>query len=118
MEQSGFIFIGPRAETIRMMGNKVAAIEAMKAAGVPTVPGSDGAVCADTAVAIAQRIGLPIIIKAAAGGGGRGMRVVTDIDALLDSLAVTQAEAKAALVMTRCIWKSFYNIPAMSKFKS
>ena len=96
VEQSGFIFIGPRAETIRMMGNKVAAIEAMKAAGVPTVPGSDGAVCADTAVAIAQRIGLPIIIKAAAGGGGRGMRVVTDIDALLDSLAVTQAEAKAA----------------------
>ena len=96
VEQSGFIFIGPRAETIRMMGNKVAAIEAMKAAGVPTVPGSDGAVSADTAVAIAQRIGLPIIIKAAAGGGGRGMRVVTDIDALLDSLAVTQAEAKAA----------------------
>ena len=68
VEQSGFIFIGPRAETIRMMGNKVAAIEAMKAAGVPTVPGSDGAVSADTAVAIAQRIGLPIIIKAAAGG--------------------------------------------------
>ena len=68
----------------------------MKAAGVPTVPGSDGAVCADTAVAIAQRIGLPIIIKAAAGGGGRGMRVVTDIDSLLDSLSVTQAEAKAA----------------------
>jgi acetyl-CoA carboxylase biotin carboxylase subunit len=96
VERSGFIFIGPRAETIRMMGNKVAAIEAMKAAGVPTVPGSDGAVCAENAIAIANRIGLPIIIKAAAGGGGRGMRVVTDINALLDSLSVTQAEAKAA----------------------
>ncbi len=96
VEQSGFIFIGPRAETIRMMGNKVAAIEAMKAAGVPTVPGSDGAVCADIAMAMAKKIGLPIIIKAAAGGGGRGMRVVHDADSLLESLAVTQAEAKAA----------------------
>jgi acetyl-CoA carboxylase biotin carboxylase subunit len=118
VEQSGFIFIGPRAETIRMMGNKVAAIEAMKAAGVPTVPGSDGAVTADTAVAMAQRIGLPIIIKAAAGGGGRGMRVVTDIDALLDSLYPSRKpKQKRLLVMTRCIWKSFYNIRAMSKFK-
>ena len=78
MEESGFIFIGPRADTIRQMGNKVAAIEAMKAAGVPTVPGSDGAVTSDNAEAMAARIGLPVIIKAAAGGGGRGMRVVND----------------------------------------
>ncbi len=96
VEQSGFAFIGPRAETIRMMGNKVAAIEAMKIAGVPTVPGSDGAVSADNAVAMAQRIGLPIIIKAAAGGGGRGMRVVHHEEDILNSLAVTQSEAKAA----------------------
>ncbi|HNL79440.1 MAG TPA: acetyl-CoA carboxylase biotin carboxylase subunit [Agitococcus sp.] len=96
VEQSGFTFIGPRADNIRMMGNKVAAIEAMKAAGVPTVPGSDGAVTADSAVAIAQRIGLPIIIKAAAGGGGRGMRVVHHEDEILNSLAITQSEAKAA----------------------
>ena len=96
VEHSGFTFIGPRADNIRMMGNKVAAIEAMKAAGVPTVPGSDGAVTADSAVAIAQRIGLPIIIKAAAGGGGRGMRVVHHEDEILNSLAITQSEAKAA----------------------
>ncbi|MCC6374678.1 MAG: acetyl-CoA carboxylase biotin carboxylase subunit, partial [Moraxellaceae bacterium] len=96
VEQSGFTFIGPRAETIRMMGNKVAAIEAMKIAGVPTVPGSDGAVTADIALATAKRIGLPIIIKAAAGGGGRGMRVVHHEEDVLNSLAVTQSEAKAA----------------------
>jgi len=96
VEESGFTFIGPRADTIRLMGNKVSAIEAMKAAGVPTVPGSDGAVTAENAEAVAKRIGLPVIIKAAAGGGGRGMRVVHDADAILSSLAVTQAEAKAA----------------------
>lgn len=96
VEQSGFTFIGPRAATIRMMGNKVAAIEAMKLAGVPTVPGSDGAVTADIAIATAKRIGLPIIIKAAAGGGGRGMRVVHHEEDILNSLAVTQSEAKAA----------------------
>jgi acetyl-CoA carboxylase biotin carboxylase subunit len=96
VEESGFTFIGPRADTIRLMGNKVSAIEAMKAAGVPTVPGSDGAVTAENAEAVAKRIGLPVIIKAAAGGGGRGMRVVHDADAILGSLAVTQAEAKAA----------------------
>ena len=96
VEESGFTFIGPRADTIRQMGNKVAAIEAMKAAGVPTVPGSDGAVTAENAQAFAKRIGLPVIIKAAAGGGGRGMRVVYDAHSVLHSLAVTQAEAKAA----------------------
>jgi len=74
VERSGFTFIGPRAETIRLMGDKVSAIEAMKEAGVPTVPGSDGALDNDTeqTYKIAERIGYPVIIKAAAGGGGRG----------------------------------------------
>ncbi|MDI1302197.1 MAG: acetyl-CoA carboxylase biotin carboxylase subunit [bacterium] len=96
VEKSGFTFIGPRAETIRLMGNKVSAIEAMKKAGVPTVPGSDGAVTEENAIVLAKRIGYPIIIKAAAGGGGRGMRVVHTESALLNSLFVTRSEAKAA----------------------
>lgn len=96
VEKSGFTFIGPRAETIRLMGNKVSAIEAMKKAGVPTVPGSDGAVTEENAIAAAKKIGYPIIIKAAAGGGGRGMRVVHTESALLNSLFVTRSEAKAA----------------------
>lgn len=96
VETSGFTFIGPRAESIRLMGNKVSAIEAMKKAGVPTVPGSDGAVTEENAIAVAKRIGYPIIIKAAAGGGGRGMRVVHTESALLNSLFVTRSEAKAA----------------------
>ena len=96
VERSGFTFIGPRAETIRLMGNKVSAIEAMKAAGVPTVPGSDGPVTEDNALAVAKRIGYPVIIKAAAGGGGRGMRVVHTESALLNSLFVTRSEAKSA----------------------
>jgi acetyl-CoA carboxylase biotin carboxylase subunit len=96
VESSGFTFVGPRAETIRLMGNKVSAIEAMKQAGVPTVPGSDGAVTEENAIATAKRIGYPIIIKAAAGGGGRGMRVVHTESALLNSLFVTRSEAKAA----------------------
>ena len=96
VEKSGFRFIGPRAESIRMMGNKVSAIVAMKAAGVPTVPGSDGAVTADNAEAMAKQIGLPVIIKAAAGGGGRGMRVVHEMQDVLNALAITKAEAGAA----------------------
>ncbi len=96
VEQSGFTFIGPRADNIRLMGNKVSAIEAMKAAGVPTVPGSDGPVNEENALAVAKKIGYPIIIKAAAGGGGRGMRVVHTESALLNSLFVTRSEAGAA----------------------
>lgn len=98
VERSGFIFIGPRAETIRLMGNKVSAIEAMKAAGVPTVPGSDGPVDEDTekTLATAKRIGYPVIIKAAAGGGGRGMRVVHESRALLNAITLTRSEAKNA----------------------
>lgn len=98
VERSGFIFIGPTADTIRLMGDKVSAIEAMKKAGVPTVPGSDGPLTADAdrTLEIARRIGYPVIVKAAAGGGGRGMRVVHNEAALLSSVQVTQSEAAAA----------------------
>ncbi len=98
VERSGFTFIGPKAETIRLMGDKVSAIEAMKKAGVPTVPGSDGALPEDPEEVhkIAKRIGYPVIIKAAAGGGGRGMRVVHSEAALINSIHVTQSEAAAA----------------------
>ena len=96
VENSGFTFIGPHADSIRLMGNKVSAIEAMKKAGVPTVPGSDGPVTEENAIMVARKIGYPIIIKAAAGGGGRGMRTVHTESALLNSLFVTRSEAKAA----------------------
>jgi len=96
VEQSGFIFIGPRPETIRLMGDKVSAIKAMRDAGVPCVPGSDGGLGEDLAEnqAIARRIGYPVIIKAAAGGGGRGMRVVNTEAHLSNALQLTQREAE------------------------
>ncbi|WP_116369000.1 acetyl-CoA carboxylase biotin carboxylase subunit [Parahaliea mediterranea] len=98
VEKSGFTFIGPRADTIRLMGDKVSAIDAMKKAGVPTVPGSDGPLTDDDerTLEIARRIGYPVIVKAAAGGGGRGMRVVHNEAALLGSVQLTQTEAGAA----------------------
>ncbi|OAT48914.1 biotin carboxylase [Proteus hauseri ATCC 700826] len=98
VERSGFIFIGPKAETIRLMGDKVSAIEAMKKAGVPCVPGSDGPLGNDTAknIEIAKCIGYPVIIKASGGGGGRGMRVVRAEKDLEQSIIMTRAEAKAA----------------------
>ena len=98
VEKSGFIFIGPTADTIRLMGDKVSAIQAMKKAGVPTVPGSDGPLNDDQerSLEIARGIGYPVIVKAAAGGGGRGMRVVHNEAALLNSVQVTQSEAAAA----------------------
>ena len=98
VEKSGFVFIGPTADVIRLMGDKVSAKAAMKRAGVPTVPGSDGAINEDNerTLAAARAIGYPVIIKAAAGGGGRGMRVVHSEAALLNSVFVTQSEAKAA----------------------
>lgn len=98
VQNSGFTFIGPDPAVIRMMGDKVEAIKAMKKAGVPTVPGSDGPLPEDPeeCMKIAKRIGYPIIIKAAAGGGGRGMRVVHTEAALINSIHVTQGEAKAA----------------------
>jgi len=98
VEQSGFVFIGPRAETIRLMGDKVSAKDAMKAAAVPCVPGSEGALPDDPKeiVKIARAIGYPVIIKAAGGGGGRGMRVVHTEAALLNAVTTTRAEAGAA----------------------
>lgn len=95
VEQSGFIFIGPRAETIRIMGDKVSAIAAMKAAGVPCVPGSDGPIDENTKdlYEIAREIGYPVIIKASGGGGGRGMRVVNSEAALKTAITLTKSEA-------------------------
>ncbi len=97
VERSGFIFVGPKAETIRLMGDKVSAISAMKKAGVPCVPGSDGPLDDDEAKnkSFAKRIGYPVIIKASGGGGGRGMRVVRSENELTEAIAMTRAEAKS-----------------------
>ncbi|MGQ9658769.1 MAG: acetyl-CoA carboxylase biotin carboxylase subunit [Thermochromatium sp.] len=98
VEKSGFIFIGPRPETIRLMGDKISAITAMKAAGVPCVPGSDGPIDDNKrrTLEIAREIGYPVIIKSSGGGGGRGMRVVHSEATLLNAIALTKAEAAAA----------------------
>ena len=98
VEQSGFIFVGPKAETIRVMGDKVSAIKAMKKAGIPCVPGSDGPLGDDSKqlMKTAKEIGYPVIIKAAGGGGGRGMRVVYSEATLLKSITLTRAEAASA----------------------
>ncbi|WP_185235556.1 acetyl-CoA carboxylase biotin carboxylase subunit [Teredinibacter franksiae] len=98
IQKSGFVFIGPDADVIRLMGDKVSAIQSMKKAGVPTVPGSDGPLPHDpeACVKIGRKIGFPVIIKAASGGGGRGMRVVHTEASLWTSVQVTKAEAKAA----------------------
>jgi acetyl-CoA carboxylase biotin carboxylase subunit len=98
VEKSGFVFIGPRPESIRIMGDKVSAKDAMKAAGVPVVPGSEGALPDDPKeiVRIARTVGYPVIIKASGGGGGRGMRVVYTEAALLNAVTMTRSEAGAA----------------------
>ncbi len=98
VEKSGFVFIGPRPESIRLMGDKVSAKQAMIEAGVPVVPGSPGALPEDPAeiLRLAAEVGYPVIIKAAGGGGGRGMRVVHTEAALLSSVAMTKTEAGAA----------------------
>jgi acetyl-CoA carboxylase, biotin carboxylase subunit len=98
VEKSGFTFIGPRPESIRLMGDKVSAKDAMKKAGVPVVPGSEGALPPDNkeVVRIARAVGYPVIIKAAGGGGGRGMRVVHTEAALLSAVTMTRSEAGAA----------------------
>jgi acetyl-CoA carboxylase biotin carboxylase subunit len=98
VERSGFVFIGPHPENIRLMGDKVSAKQAMLKAGVPTVPGSEGALPDDTKeiVRIARKVGYPVIVKASGGGGGRGMRVVHTEAALLNAVNMTRAEAQAA----------------------
>jgi len=98
VEESGFVFIGPRPDTIRTMGDKISAIAAMKAAGIPCIPGSDGPLGddPDTNLRLAKEIGYPVIIKAAGGGGGRGMRVVHSDAALLNAITLTQSEAESA----------------------
>ncbi|MFZ5473660.1 MAG: acetyl-CoA carboxylase biotin carboxylase subunit, partial [Pseudomonadota bacterium] len=98
VESSGFVFIGPRPDTIRLMGDKVSAKDAMKKSGVPCVPGSDGALPddPDECLRMARKIGYPVIIKAAGGGGGRGMRVVHTEANLLQAIQLTQGEAQAA----------------------
>jgi len=119
VEQSGFIFIGPRPETITMMGDKIAAIEAMKKSGVPCVPGSDGPLTDDDArnLKLAHEIGYPVIIKAAGGGGGKGMRVVHTEAHLLNAIALTKAEAGAAFNNSTVYMEKFLDNPRHVEFQ-
>ena len=119
VEKSGFIFIGPRPDTIRIMGDKITAIEAMKAAGVPTVPGSDGPLTDDNerTIRMAREIGYPVIVKAAGGGGGRGMRVVHTEAALLNSIQLTKAEAGAAFGNDTVYMEKFLENPRHVEFQ-
>ena len=119
VEKSGFIFIGPTPASIRLMGDKVSAKNAMKKAGIPTVPGSDGALPLDDAavIKIARQVGYPIIIKAAGGGGGRGMRVVHTEAALIGALAMTRAEAKAAFNNDVVYMEKFLEHPRHVEFQ-
>lgn len=119
VEKSGFTFIGPKAETIRLMGDKVSAKAAMKKAGVPCVPGSDGALSenANDIKNIAKKIGYPVIVKAAGGGGGRGMRVVHTEAALLNSVAMTKAEAEAAFGNATVYMEKFLEKPRHVEFQ-
>ena len=113
VEQSGFVFIGPRPDSIRTMGDKVAAIEAMRKAGVPTVPGSDGVLGDDpeTNLQLAHDIGYPVIVKASGGGGGRGMRVVHSEANLLNSISLTKREAAAAFNNDQVYMEKFLETP-------
>ena len=113
IEKSGFVFIGPRAETIRLMGDKVSAKNAMKAAGVPCVPGSEGALPEDPKeiIKIGRAVGYPVIIKAAGGGGGRGMRVVHTEAALINAVNMTRTEAGAAFGNSTVYMEKFLETP-------
>jgi len=113
VEKSGFVFIGPRPETIRLMGDKVSAKHAMIEAGVPVVPGSAGALPDDpeTILQTAREVGYPVIIKAAGGGGGRGMRVVHTEAALLNAVAMTKAEAASAFNNPEVYMEKFLENP-------
>jgi acetyl-CoA carboxylase biotin carboxylase subunit len=119
VESSGFVFIGPPASAIRLMGDKVSAIQSMKAAGVPCVPGSDGPLGddADENIRIARDIGYPVIIKAAGGGGGRGMRVVHAEASLTAAITVTRAEARAAFGNDMVYMEKFLEKPRHVEFQ-
>ncbi|MGC1458874.1 MAG: acetyl-CoA carboxylase biotin carboxylase subunit [Steroidobacteraceae bacterium] len=119
VEKSGFVFVGPKAETIRMMGDKVSAIRIMKGYGVPCVPGSDGPLGleADENLRIARDIGYPVIIKASGGGGGRGMRVVHTEASLLNAINITTAEALAAFNNDQVYIEKFLERPRHIEFQ-
>ncbi len=120
VEQSGFILVGPRPETIRLMGDKISAIRAMKNAGVPCIPGSGGAVPNNddqAALKIAQQIGFPLLIKASGGGGGKGMRVVHKAAKLLEMLALTRQEAMAAFGSDIVYMERFLTKPRHVEFQ-
>ena len=119
VEKSGFIFIGPRPETIRLMGDKISAIKAMKKAGIPCVPGSDGPLPAGDRdlLRLATHIGYPVLIKASGGGGGRGMRVVHTEAALLNAIATTRAEALAAFNNDTVYMEKYLDNPRHIEFQ-
>jgi acetyl-CoA carboxylase biotin carboxylase subunit len=119
VEKSGFIFIGPKPETIRLMGDKISAIRAMKQAGMPCVPGSGGPIPddPDECVRIAKHIGYPVLIKASGGGGGRGMRVVHSEAALLNAITLTSAEAQTAFGNPSVYLEKFLEAPRHIEFQ-
>ncbi|GBE10507.1 biotin carboxylase [bacterium BMS3Bbin12] len=119
VESSGFIFIGPRPETIRLMGDKISAIHTMKEAGIPCVPGSDGPLGEDpdTNLALGREIGYPVIIKAAGGGGGRGMRVVHSEGTLLNAISLTRTEAQTAFGNATVYLEKFLEHPRHVEFQ-
>jgi acetyl-CoA carboxylase biotin carboxylase subunit len=119
VEESGFVFIGPQADTIRLMGDKISAISAMKNAGVPCVPGSGGPVGdePEETLRIAEEIGYPIIIKAAGGGGGRGMRVVHNQSSLLAAISLTQGEAGSAFGNATVYMEKYLETPRHIEFQ-
>ena len=119
VESSGFIFIGPRPDTIRLMGDKISAIRAMKKAGVPCVPGSDGPLGENNkeTLRLAGHVGYPVLIKAAAGGGGKGMRVVHTEAALLNAIQLTRAEAQAAFGNNTVYMEKYLDHPRHIEFQ-
>jgi len=119
VESSGFVFIGPKSETIRMMGDKIAAKKAMEKAGVPCVPGTNESLSDDMSRAkeIAREIGYPVMVKAAGGGGGRGMRVVEAEEDLVEAISVTRGEAGAAFNDDRLFIEKFLQDPRHVEFQ-
>ena len=113
VHSSGFIFIGPPAKSIRLMGDKISAIQTMKSMGVPCVPGSDGPISdnADENRYLAREIGYPVIIKASGGGGGRGMRIVHSEASLISAISITQTEARAAFDNDLVYMEKFMECP-------